>query len=229
MKLLLWLPVILCVPETHAMPKKIPSKCLKQPYVGVCHLLFGYYFYNPSRQTCQSLPAGTCAAGPNLFSSLFLCKKTCIPLTLEHAKRCLRLPVEGPCGPVVVAWYYDYGGEDCKLFNRTICGGKGNDFVTEAKCQAVCLHIHRPVCSLPPKPGPCLGSQLRWYFDDHRNTCQKFQNNRCGKNYNAFTSMYQCMKRCSYMKPASGSIHTEHSSSRPMFEKNSFEHLIATS
>uniref|UniRef100_A0A131Z1F3 Pancreatic trypsin inhibitor n=1 Tax=Rhipicephalus appendiculatus TaxID=34631 RepID=A0A131Z1F3_RHIAP len=230
MKLLTCVSVILSFAHVHATPKKMPSKCLKQPYVGTCRPLFGYYYYNPNRQVCVSIPRGTCAAGPNLFPSLIQCQKTCIPMTLKHAKKCLRLPVEGPCGPVVVAWYYDFGGRDCKLFNRTICGGHGNDFVSEMKCQEICLHIHRPVCSLPPKPGPCHGSRLRWYFDDRGNRCHEFGHNLCGKNHNAFASRHKCMERCSYMKPASGAIRSEHSPTRNAMEKiSSFEHLITTS
>ncbi|XP_049526490.1 kunitz-type serine protease inhibitor A-like isoform X2 [Dermacentor silvarum] len=195
MKVQASLPVLLFVAQVHASP---PKTCMKQPYIGSCHPLHGFWYYNPNTYSCIAVPPGTCASGRNLFPTLSVCEKTCIPLTLKKAKVCLKLPIEGPCGPVYVSWYYDYGSHQCKMFNRTICGGGANDFVTEERCQAICLRKHRPLCSLQPKPGKCLVVKLRWYFDDSSNRCREFANDRCGTNDNAFVSMRKCMERCSY-------------------------------
>ncbi|XP_075554155.1 uncharacterized protein LOC142587152 [Dermacentor variabilis] len=127
MKLLSSVLVFLCVAQAHGSPTKMHRKCMKQPYIGSCHPLYGLWYYDPNRYSCRELTQA---------------------LTLAKAKICLKLPIEGPCGPLYVSWYYDYEGHHCKMFNRTICGGGGNDFVTEAKCQAMCLHMKAATGSL---------------------------------------------------------------------------------
>uniref|UniRef100_A0A131Z1K4 Pancreatic trypsin inhibitor n=1 Tax=Rhipicephalus appendiculatus TaxID=34631 RepID=A0A131Z1K4_RHIAP len=139
-------------------------------------------------------------------------------LTLQ-SKVCLRRPTEGPCGPLVVAWCYDHINKYCKELNRTICGGGANDFVSEAKCQYICQHTRKPCCSLPPHPKRCLGSTLHWYFNMRWNNCQKFPNNLCGKNRNAFSSYGKCMERCSYKNSARGSV-THHASAKATLSRN---------
>nr|XP_054927953.1 kunitz-type serine protease inhibitor-like isoform X2 [Dermacentor andersoni] len=65
---------------------------------------------------------------------------------------------------------------------------------------------NKPLCSLRPSPGKCLGSALQWYFDDASNSCRKFASDLCGRNDNSFSSRRKCMERCSYIKAVVGSI-----------------------
>ncbi|XP_075554161.1 uncharacterized protein LOC142587155 [Dermacentor variabilis] len=90
----------------------------------------------------------------------------------------------------------------CKMFNHTICGGVGNAFRSELKCQEMCLPKQKPevFCSKPPKPGRCFLAKKRFYFDDKKNACLMFPNNKCGSNRNGFSKLEKCVQRCSYIK-----------------------------
>ncbi|XP_049526488.1 kunitz-type serine protease inhibitor bitisilin-3-like isoform X2 [Dermacentor silvarum] len=170
--------------------------------------------------------------------TIFVVPAICFPylsaLNLKSAKMCLKLPVHGPCGPVIVAYYFDHLENHCKVFNRTICADGENNFVSELKCQATCLHKHKPLCSLPPTPGHCYGRKSHWHFLETSNTCRLFPKDQCGANPNAFTSMKKCLDRCSYRKAAVGStLHAQINQNpqlvRSKSVRSSFRKLISRS
>lgn len=184
--------------------KQQRKACLKAPFVGVCHPLNEAWYYDKKDNCCKMLQRGTCAGGNNLFPTMKKCMKSCIPLTPNNSPVCLERPVIGSCAPVIVSWFYDQRSDKCKMFNHTICGGGGNTFLTELKCQAICIPEKKPkaVCSLKPSPGRCLFAKRRWYFDEMDNTCREFSKKRCGSNDNAFSTQSKCLERCSYNKAA---------------------------
>lgn len=184
--------------------KEQQKACTKAPFVGVCHPLDEAWYYDKGDNSCKMLNRGICAGGNNLFPSIKRCKKSCIPLTPNNSPMCLQRPVIGSCAPVIVSWFYDSRSDRCKMFNHTICGGGGNMFLTEMKCQAICRlkKKPKPVCSLKPSPGMCLISKKRWFFDERDNRCHEFPKKRCGSNENAFSTQMKCLERCSYNKAA---------------------------
>nr|XP_050036904.1 papilin-like [Dermacentor andersoni] len=214
MKLFTDIPVFFCVVYAHVLSvcygqydtkglsEKSAKTCTKPPFVGICHPLTEAWYYDAQGNTCKMLTPGVCAGGNNLFPSMKKCMKQCVPLTQSSSKVCLQPPVVGPCGPVQVSWYFEPETMFCKMFNHTICGGVGNAFRSELKCQEVCLPTQKPevFCSKPPKPGRCLFAKKRYYFDDKKNGCFMFPENKCGSNRNGFAKWEKCMLRCSYTK-----------------------------
>uniref|UniRef100_L7LQU7 Putative trilaris n=1 Tax=Rhipicephalus pulchellus TaxID=72859 RepID=L7LQU7_RHIPC len=216
MKFLTGKLVLLCVSCTQLLSSRAsaqrskgvderrPKNCMKPPFVGVCRpLLTTAWYFDINRHTCVALHPGVCAGGNNLFPTLQKCTEECQLLTQKKSKVCLLPPVVGPCDPVVVSWYYDPEIDRCKAFNRTICGGGGNCYLTEMKCQWECRPKKTPEakCSKPPKAGLCFISRNHYYFDEKSNQCLRFANNKCGSNRNAFPSVKKCLQRCSYNKP----------------------------
>lgn len=195
----------------HGYLKKPPKACWKPPFIGVCHPLTEAWYYDKMSNSCKMLSRGTCAGGNNLFATMKRCMKQCIPLTPTNSEVCLQRPTVGSCGPVVVSWFYDHEKKHCKMFNHTICGGGGNSFLTELKCQTICRPEKKPkaVCSLTPKPGRCLFARRKWMFNEKKNMCELFPNQRCGSNDNAFSSKKKCMERCSYLKATSSCVNCE--------------------
>ncbi|XP_037575612.1 papilin-like [Dermacentor silvarum] len=212
MKLFTHIPVFFCVYayvlnvcsgqyDTKGMSEKSAKTCTKTPFIGVCHPVGEAWYYDARDNSCKMLQRGVCAGGNNLFPTIKKCTKSCIPLTPKTSKICLEPPVVGPCGPIKVSWYFDPKTMYCKMFNHTICGGGGNSFLSELKCQSVCLPNQTPQahCSKPPKPGRCLIANKRYYFDERRNACLQFPNKKCGSNRNGFAKWEKCMQRCSYI------------------------------
>uniref|UniRef100_A0A224YDD2 Pancreatic trypsin inhibitor n=1 Tax=Rhipicephalus zambeziensis TaxID=60191 RepID=A0A224YDD2_9ACAR len=181
-----------------------PKKCMKVPFIGVCHPLTMAWYYNFQAGSCIQLPSGICAGGSNLFLTQQKCMEECHILTHKTSKTCLSPPVIGQCGPFIVSYYYDSQGNHCKAFNRTICGGGGNSFATEVKCLTECRPNKKPEprCSKSPKAGMCLFARKHFYFDEKKNDCFKFPDRKCGDNRNAFQSYKKCKQRCSYNKAA---------------------------
>lgn len=119
-----------------------------------------------------------------------------------HAKkqsRCMKPPVGGSCRNFVVAWYYDYKKQYCKIFLYGGCGGNDNKFSSEISCQQVCLpeKIPKRYCGAQPILSPCAGGTQHWYFHPHRRICLPYPTGRCGKKENnTFKSCVECMNRC---------------------------------
>ncbi|XP_075554157.1 amblin-like isoform X2 [Dermacentor variabilis] len=113
---------------------------------------------------------------------------------------CLKQPTAGMCSLVSHAWYFDRLNQSCKLFSYSTCTKRHNYFLSEMKCQSVCLpqRTPKPFCSEQPISTFCTGSANRWYFDERKNTCLVYLNKRCGKGRNSFKTFAQCMGRCSY-------------------------------
>ena len=52
-------------------------------------------------------------------------------------------------------------------------------------------------CSLPPATGPCRGAIPAYYYDSSSGTCQQFTYGGCQGNENKFSTVRDCLRRCS--------------------------------
>ncbi|KAL1480825.1 hypothetical protein MTO96_050715 [Rhipicephalus appendiculatus] len=181
-----------------------PTLCYLSPYSGNgCVLSGDQWYYNTDTSSCKMLSRGSCVNGHQLFRSLSMCQKTCHTTSAQRTSSlCLQKPVGGMCSSVHHAWYFDARVQVCKMFDYTLCKKRLNFFVSEMKCEQICLPRKTPkaYCSLPPVFTYCRVRKYHWYFDDSKNICLVYPTHRCGKNSNRFRTSRDCMKRCSYSK-----------------------------
>ncbi|XP_049526483.1 collagen alpha-2(IV) chain-like [Dermacentor silvarum] len=178
-----------------------PEFCAKPPFSGSCQPITKPWHYDAASKHCQQISSGLCSAGSNRFLSEEKCKTVCEPLTKNIPGMCLKPPLMVACGQVRHAWYFDRNSNSCKMLSYTdpACDSAGNRFLTELKCQGVCLPnaTPKPICSRDPEPDTCLLSRKKWFFNFSNNTCMIFKNG-CGKGPNSFASYGKCMSKCSY-------------------------------
>merc|ERR1712076_51002 len=77
---------------------------------------------------------------------------------------------------------------------HTCCGGNANNFESLEECNTKCKIATPPkmslnVCSLKPEAGPCEAIQVRYYYNQENETCEKFVYGGCGGNANRFISI----------------------------------------
>ncbi|XP_077966048.1 uncharacterized protein LOC144419832 [Styela clava] len=56
--------------------------------------------------------------------------------------------------------------------------------------------INKPICSRPRDPGPCKTSKIRYYFDEDKSDCLKFEYGGCKGNDNNFETYEECKDQC---------------------------------
>ncbi|XP_075556794.1 uncharacterized protein LOC142588859 [Dermacentor variabilis] len=182
-----------------------PECCRKPPFVGSCRPIAKTWFYDAAAKRCQQISVGLCSAGNNRFLSPEKCKTVCESLTKNIPQMCLKPPVTVSCGQMRHAWYFDLNSTSCKMLSYTdpSCDSAGNHFLSEMKCQGVCLPTvkPKPICSRDTEPDMCLVSRKQWFFDFRNNVCMKFKKG-CGKGANSFATYEKCMSRCSYNQVA---------------------------
>ncbi|XP_049522776.1 tissue factor pathway inhibitor 2-like [Dermacentor silvarum] len=181
---------------------QLPSFCTKTPFLASCRPITPTWYYDFHEKRCKPLNAGICSGGNNKFATERKCKEICEPRSKQIPQICQKPPVMVQCGQVYHAWYYDPNSTSCKMFtySASACNAIDNRFLTELKCQSVCIPIKKPkpICSHDPIPDRCLLQKKRWHFNFRNNTCVQFAQNRCGKGENSFSSYEKCMHRCSY-------------------------------
>ena len=81
---------------------------------------------------------------------------------------CLLPSVPGPCEGYYPRYAYNSKTKSCQSFNYGGCHGNNNRFESNDECDAVCTEDDPDIavylvdkCSLPIKPGPCLGNFTR--------------------------------------------------------------------
>ncbi|XP_075554159.1 amblin-like isoform X3 [Dermacentor variabilis] len=171
------------------------------PYGGNdCRPAGDLWYYDLAHQSCKMLSTGSCSSSSNRFQTIAKCQQICQPPNGRADAVCLKQPTAGMCSLVSHAWYFDRLNQSCKLFSYSTCTKRHNYFLSEMKCQSVCLpqRTPKPFCSEQPISTFCTGSANRWYFDERKNTCLVYLNKRCGKGRNSFKTFAQCMGRCSY-------------------------------
>ena len=62
-----------------------------------------------------------------------------------------------------------------------------------------CLKVYQTivsVCDVPQSVGPCVNSKRRWYYDQKKMRCRKFDKKGCAANkeVNGFESRKKCRK-----------------------------------
>ncbi|XP_037575610.1 papilin-like [Dermacentor silvarum] len=203
-----FLVLLVCVTSVQAWgvkaPKPKPTRpeyCEKPPFLGSCQPIVRHWYYDTTAKRCQQISVGLCPTGSNWFVSEEKCKTVCERVTKDVPVACLKPPVTVSCGQVRHAWYFDRNSTSCKMLSYTdpACDSAGNRFLTEMKCQGVCLPTVKPksICSMDPEPDRCFLSKKQWFFNFRNNTCMKFQKG-CGKGANSFSTYDKCMWMCSY-------------------------------
>uniref|UniRef100_A0A224YB49 Pancreatic trypsin inhibitor n=1 Tax=Rhipicephalus zambeziensis TaxID=60191 RepID=A0A224YB49_9ACAR len=181
-----------------------PIVCYLSPYLGNGCVLSGQqWYYNPKLSSCITLKGSSCSSSRHLFKSLSLCEKTCQKTSSRRPSSvCFQKPEGGMCSSVHHAWYFDARSRLCKMFDYTYCKKRLNFFLSELKCEQICLPHTTPkaFCSLPPVYKHCRYRKYPWYFDEYKNVCLVYPSHRCGTNSNRFRTNAECMKRCSYSK-----------------------------
>ena len=97
-------------------------------------------------------------------------KKTCDQICTDPVGKdaCLLPSVPGPCEGYYPRYAYNAKTKSCQSFNYGGCHGNNNRFESNDECEAVCTEDDPDIavylvdkCSLPIKPGPCLGNFTR--------------------------------------------------------------------
>nr|XP_054927949.1 amblin-like isoform X2 [Dermacentor andersoni] len=197
-----FLPTDICTRKPQVKNATVPLICHMSPYDGNdCRAAGDLWYYDLANKSCKMLTTGSCSSGSNRFHTIAKCQQICEPRTGPVEAVCLKQPVAGMCSLVSHAWYFDRSSQNCKMFSYTSCLKRHNFFLSEMKCQSVCLpqRAPKPFCSQQPVSTFCTGQANHWYFDENKNTCLVFLKKRCGKPNNRFNTFAQCMNRCSYV------------------------------
>ena len=97
-------------------------------------------------------------------------KKTCDQICSDPVGKdaCLLPAVPGPCEGHYPRYAYNSKTQSCQYFTYGGCHGNNNRFESNDECEAVCTEDDPDIaeylvdkCSLPIKPGPCLGNFTR--------------------------------------------------------------------
>ncbi|XP_075721720.1 carboxypeptidase inhibitor SmCI-like [Rhipicephalus microplus] len=195
----------------------IPSVCQVSPYLGNdCKPPRQVWYYDHALKSCKMLVTGSCTTNDNQFPTKDACEIKCQASTKPMDVACLQSPITGKCSTIYYAWYFDIYSRECKMFSYLFCRKHINFFVSEIKCQSVCLphKTPKPLCSLPPLSHSCLRQAYHWYFNPKNNICLTYLKHHCAKTNNRFKTQASCMRRCSYLKATSASTHTDHKAAK---------------
>ena len=106
------------------------------------------------------------ANGGNNFDDKKTCDQICTDPVGKDA--CMLPSVPGPCEGYYPRYAYNSKTKSCQSFNYGGCHGNNNRFESNDECEAVCTEDDPDIavylvdkCSLPIKPGPCLGNFTR--------------------------------------------------------------------
>ena len=102
----------------------------------------------------------------NNFEDKATCDQICKDPIGKDA--CLLPAVAGPCEGHYPRYAYNSKTQSCQYFTYGGCHGNNNRFESNDECEAVCTEDDPDIaeylvdkCSLPIKPGPCLGNFTR--------------------------------------------------------------------
>ncbi|XP_041796172.1 kunitz-type protease inhibitor 2 [Chelmon rostratus] len=130
----------------------------------------------------------------------------------DFAERCGAEPQVGPCRAALQHWYYNRKTSSCESFIYGGCKGNKNNYISKESCIATCTVTvlpsskkvtddeapteYKDQCMVTPDPGPCRAAFPMFYYDPNAGTCQSFIYGGCRGNQNRYSSVEDCMRRC---------------------------------
>lgn len=169
---------------------------------GRCSSTEERYFFNPQTGLCETFEYGGCEGNKNNFVGLDACKELCEDV-------CSQPQDPGPCYAYFRRFYYNKREDRCLPFIFGGCLGNGNNFFTSTQCNRRCrLHVaeegavekDREICHQPLDEGRCdsgaASPEIRFYYDVHREQCERFSYQGCGGNDNNFRTTDGCNVTC---------------------------------
>ncbi|XP_018598134.2 kunitz-type protease inhibitor 2 [Scleropages formosus] len=138
--------------------------------------------------------------------------------TKVYSEHCEALPDQGFCRAAFQRYFYNASARTCQLFTYGGCKGNKNNYLTMEECMADCSGNNIPnamkstddkdACTAAYDAGRCRASFPRFYFDPKTKTCLPFIYGGCGGNSNRYSTVTECMSRCT----GAGGQHEHHSS-----------------
>ncbi|XP_050510138.1 papilin isoform X5 [Diabrotica virgifera virgifera] len=128
--------------------------CSLPKYEGNCTEVNANWYYDTSRKNCAPFYYTGCYGNLNNFETREACQADCPP---EVEKDICILPADtGECDRYVDRWYYDTKAKSCQQFYYGSCGGNGNNFQTQQRCQERCQSKEAPMPTpeQPVQPAP---------------------------------------------------------------------------
>ncbi|XP_076591980.1 kunitz-type protease inhibitor 2 [Chaetodon auriga] len=130
----------------------------------------------------------------------------------DFAERCGAEPLVGPCRAAFRRWYYNTETSSCQSFIYGGCKGNNNNYDSKESCMAACTVTvlpsskktvdgesfteYKDQCMVSPDPGPCRAAFPMFYFNPNAGACQSFIYGGCQGNQNRYSSMEDCLRRC---------------------------------
>nr|XP_023024406.1 papilin-like [Leptinotarsa decemlineata] len=142
-------------PTIEACNQKCNAPGLKKDHCslpkieGNCTERLPRWYFDTSENRCVPFYYSGCEGNENSFETEEACENDC-PRDIE--KDTCQLPAEtGGCADYVGRWYYDTREKSCRQFYYGGCGGNGNNFESQQRCQQRC---ENPQPEPPPQPEP---------------------------------------------------------------------------
>ncbi|CAH1111392.1 unnamed protein product, partial [Psylliodes chrysocephalus] len=191
--------------------------CLEPKAEGNCTDVYATWFYDTPKKSCSPFYYTGCNGNLNNFPSKEACEAQCPP---EIEKDTCQLPAEtGDCANYVDRWYYDTREKTCRQFYYGGCGGNGNNFETQQRCQERCERVAPPQdrtqtevqpvptegtpkpfsidqCFQPRETGPCRAAFTKYFYDTSDGVCKSFIYGGCRGNGNRFDRIEDCLQNC---------------------------------
>uniref|UniRef100_A0A915JP52 BPTI/Kunitz inhibitor domain-containing protein n=1 Tax=Romanomermis culicivorax TaxID=13658 RepID=A0A915JP52_ROMCU len=133
---------------------------------------------------------------------------------------CLLGKDSGPCDKFVPKWFFNAADGTCGRFYYGGCHGNKNRFDKLEECEERCAKKMDP-CVLPPVPGPCSGTNVRFYWESNGRQCKRFNYGGCLGNGNRFETVQECQARCSTSGSKSEQLNVRATRPPPVFQPTS--------
>uniref|UniRef100_K7FJJ5 Protein AMBP n=1 Tax=Pelodiscus sinensis TaxID=13735 RepID=K7FJJ5_PELSI len=105
---------------------------------------------------------------------------------------CLLNKEVGPCMGMNIRFFYNSSSMACESFHYGGCLGNGNNFPSEKVSHLMCSDF----CLLNKEVGPCMGMNIRFFYNSSSMACESFHYGGCLGNGNNFPSEKACLQTC---------------------------------